>query len=207
MQGNEKNQRPLRSPQIQGAPQNAPRRVLGTYASKRFRSNTVDGGLSAAGSKRTNGAKARNDLRYSLYRSLHTYTQSVDYAQALHNRHRPLLDYQEYLPNLPRSPDRNRPKVQFSGETSPAPLAVLARPAYIPFDHTTTVGLPYSLTRHIPICPPTDTEPRVRSDTDLWPTDTGPRMRSDTDLGSTITNPCAIIMAGKIRIMHGKTRK
>ncbi len=38
-------------------------------------------------------------------------------------------------------------------------LAVLARPLYIPFDHTTTVGLPYSLTRHIMIFPPTNTKP------------------------------------------------
>jgi hypothetical protein len=36
--------------------------------------------------------RARNDLRYSRYPSLHTYTQTFAYAQALHNRYRPSLD-------------------------------------------------------------------------------------------------------------------
>ena len=71
---------------------------------------------------------------------------------------------------------------------STEPLAVLARPLHIPFDHTTTVGLPYSLTRHTAICPPTDAKPD-RPDINLWPTDTEPGAGSDTDLGSTITNP------------------
>jgi hypothetical protein len=71
---------------------------------------------------------------------------------------------------------------------SSEPLTVLARPPHIPFDHTTTVGLPYSLTRHMTICPPTDAKPD-RPDTNLWPTDTEPGAGSDTDLGSTITNP------------------
>jgi hypothetical protein len=71
---------------------------------------------------------------------------------------------------------------------STEPLAVLARPLHIPFDHTTTVGLPYSLTGHTAICPPTDAKPD-RPDTNLWPTDIEPGAGSDTDLGSTITNP------------------
>ncbi len=161
-----------------------------------------------AKSRRTDKrAKARNDLRSSLPRSLHTYTQPFGYAQALHNRNRPLLDYQGYLPNLPQSPDNDRPTVRLSGEASPEPLTVLARPACIPFDHTTTVGLPYSLTRHIPICPPTDVEPRMRSGADLWPTDAEPRVGSDTNLGSTITNLCATIMVRKSGSMHGKGKK
>jgi hypothetical protein len=56
------------------------------------------------------------------------------------------------------------------------PVAVLARPLYIPFDHTATVGLSYSLTRHIAICPPTNTKP-YRPDINLWPTNTEPRLR------------------------------
>ena len=39
------------------------------------------------------------------------------------------------------------------------PIAVLARPIYIPFDHTATVGLPHSLTRRIQIFPPTHAKP------------------------------------------------
>jgi hypothetical protein len=39
------------------------------------------------------------------------------------------------------------------------PPTVLARQPYIPFDHTTTVGLPHSLTRHMIIFPPTIAEP------------------------------------------------
>ena len=58
-------------------------------------------------------------------------------------------------------------------EKSSTPLTVLARPLHIPFDHTTTVGLPYSLTRHITIFPPTSTKPD-RPDTNLWPTNTEP---------------------------------
>jgi hypothetical protein len=54
------------------------------------------------------------------------------------------------------------PRYCFPGKAPPEPLTVLARPLYIPFDHTTTVGLPYSLTRHITICPPTTTEPGSR---------------------------------------------
>jgi len=58
--------------------------------------------------------------------------------------------------NLPTAID---PSLTVFRETPPEPLTVLARQLYIPFDHTTTVGLPYSLTRHIAICPPTNTEP------------------------------------------------
>ena len=53
--------------------------------------------------------------------------------------------------------DRNLPTT-IDPYTS-APMAVLARPLHIPFDHATTVGLPHSLTRHVMICPPTTTEP------------------------------------------------
>ena len=85
--------------------------------------------------------------------------------------------------NLPTTTD----PWKIPGEST-EPLAVLARPLHIPFDHTTTVGLPYSLTGHITICPPTNAKPS-RPDINLWPTDTEPHVRSDTNLGSTITNP------------------
>ncbi len=39
------------------------------------------------------------------------------------------------------------------------PMTILARPTYIIWDHTTTVGLPYSLSRPMPVFPPTNTEP------------------------------------------------
>ena len=140
--------------------------------------------------------RARNDLRYSLYRSLHTYTQSFDYPQAFHNRYRPLLDCRRYLPNLLQSPDCNRPQMTVSGGPTPEPTTVLARPIHIPFNHTTTVGLPYSFTRHIPICPPTDTEPfdPIPIFGRLMP---NPNVRSDTNLGSTITNPLHYIVSLK----------
>jgi len=73
-----------------------------------------------------------------------------------------------------------------------APMAVLARPLYIPFDHTTTVGLPYSLTRHITICPPTTAEPF--DPTILFGRPIPNLVRSSTNLGSTITNPLHYIV-------------
>jgi hypothetical protein len=66
-------------------------------------------------------------------------------------------------------------------------MTVLARPLYIPFDHTTTVGLPYSLTRHITICPPTTAEPF--DPTIIFGRPILSLLRSGTILGSTITNP------------------
>ena len=68
----------------------------------------------------------------------------------------PILTFAR-LPQIPTEPvaiSRQRPTPMTS-----VPMIVLARPLYIPFDHTTTVGLPYSLTRHITICPPTTAEP------------------------------------------------
>ena len=150
------------------------------------RSNAVDGGLSAAGNSQTGQrpvmiyAPAYPD-HYIPIRNLsatHThYTTEADLCSTTRSTCRTCR-------SLPTTTD---PSTVFR-ETSPAPLAVLARPPYIPFDHTTTVGLPYSLTRHTAICPPTDAKPD-RPDINLWPTDTEPGAGSDTDLGSTITNP------------------
>ena len=56
-------------------------------------------------------------------------------------------------------PTAINPLVGLRDDPSPEPTAILARPTHIPIDHTTTVGLPYSLTGHMPICPPTNAEP------------------------------------------------
>ncbi len=168
------------------------------------RNNNADGALSTAGNSQTGQrpamiyATAYPD-HYIPIRNLSAthkhYTTGADLCSTARSTCRTCR-------SLPTATD---PSTVFR-ETSPAPLTILARPPYIPFDHTTTVGLPYSLTRHMTICPPTNAEPRVRSDANLWPTDTGPRMRSDTALGSTITNLCVTIMTRKTAIIHGKNR-
>ena len=79
-------------------------------------------------------------------------------------------------------------------------MTILARPTTLTWDHMTTVGLPYSLSRIPPVFPPTTAEP-------FDPTTIFGRLmpspcRPDTNLGSTITNPLRTYYGGKLRVEY-----
>ena len=110
--------------------------------------------------------------------------------------------------NLPTAIDPDT-RCSFHRPNNSEPLIILARTLYIPFDRIPTVGLIYSLGRHIMLCPPANTEPfdPILTFGRILLSPFGP----NNILGSTIMNPSlyimrnwAVIYSGCLKVIHSK---